>query len=250
MGTRSCPSNYHIGGYFANEQVMAHGMVDTDGNFQCRSNYSPWKPLMLKGRLQYGSQHPHYQLDSEYSGLDYSLGVSYMALMTPERTKVIVANILQSITKKLSLGAEWSHRIHEGSSCSMTARYAFDKFDVELNPEQEIQPEQATCEPSIVVSLHSVGILSASYHHPVSKRTELATEIQVMANERIQDATACVGAKFDFRQSTFRTMLDSNGRISSLLELKLNPGISFLLSGELDHVQNQSRFGFSMQFEI
>ena len=45
---------------------------------------------------------------------------------------------------------------------------------------------------------------------------------------------------------TNRGKIDQSGVVSAFLEEKLNVGITFLLSGEIDHVKKDYKFGFGL----
>jgi len=62
----------------------------------------------------------------------------------------------------------------------------------------------------------------------------------------MRESNFTLGAKFDFRQATIRCQGDTSGRVSAVLEEKLAPGLSFLITGEIDHSKTQSRFGIGL----
>lgn len=64
-----------------------------------------------------------------------------------------------------------------------------------------------------------------------------------------REATATFGAKYEFRMSTFRGQIDSNGKVGMLVEQRMNPAIAFLFGGEVDHAKNTSRFGMGVMIE-
>ena len=99
------------------------------------------------------------------------------------------------------------------------------------------------------VNLQQMVALQASYFHRVNQHVELGTELQMLLFGPRRDASATVGAKFDYRQAVIRTQLDSMGRVGLVYEERLFPGFSLLLSGELDHARNASRFGFGINLE-
>ena len=50
-----------------------------------------------------------------------------------------------------------------------------------------------------------------------------------------KEGTTTVGAKYDFRASTFRAQVDSTGKLSCLLEKRVLPPIQLVFAGEMDH---------------
>ena len=56
-------------------------------------------------------------------------------------------------------------------------------------------------------------------------------------------------AAYEYRPATFRGQVDSTGKVAAYLEHRLNPIMSFLLSGEIDHAKNTSKFGVGFQLD-
>ena len=50
-----------------------------------------------------------------------------------------------------------------------------------------------------------------------------------------KEGTATLGAKYDFRNSTFRAQVDSTGKLSCLLEKRVLPPVQLTFAGEIDH---------------
>lgn len=61
-----------------------------------------------------------------------------------------------------------------------------------------------------------------------------------------REATAAVGYDAILRQCRIRGKVDSNGVVSTYLEERFSPGVSFLLSAEIDHYQKNYKFGFGV----
>jgi mitochondrial import receptor subunit TOM40 len=63
------------------------------------------------------------------------------------------------------------------------------------------------------------------------------------------EATTTIGAKYEFRQSVFRGQIDSQGKVSCLLERRVLPVVSVIFAGEIDHAKSAARLGLGLQFE-
>ena len=50
-----------------------------------------------------------------------------------------------------------------------------------------------------------------------------------------REGVTTLGAKYDFRASTFRAQVDSSGRLSCLLEKRVAPAVSLTFAGDMDH---------------
>lgn len=90
----------------------------------------------------------------------------------------------------------------------------------------------------------TTGILSSTYHHRISEKAAVAADL--LCNFAAGDFVASVGYDYTFKQSRLRGTIDSHGKVCALLEESLGPGVKLLLSGELDHLRGDHRFGFGM----
>jgi mitochondrial import receptor subunit TOM40 len=52
-----------------------------------------------------------------------------------------------------------------------------------------------------------------------------------------RDGTTSIGAKYDFRASSFRAQVDSTGKVSCLLEKRIAMPISLSFAGEIDQAK-------------
>jgi mitochondrial import receptor subunit TOM40 len=52
-----------------------------------------------------------------------------------------------------------------------------------------------------------------------------------------KEGTVTIGAKYDFRASSFRAQIDNQGKVGCLLEKVIAPPIRVTFSGEIDHKQ-------------
>jgi hypothetical protein len=66
----------------------------------------------------------------------------------------------------------------------------------------------------------------------------------LMYNWQHREATASVGYDVTLRQCRVRGNINTAGVIQALLEERFIPGITFLLSAELDHTDKNYKFGF------
>ncbi|XP_058008326.1 mitochondrial import receptor subunit TOM40-1 isoform X2 [Hevea brasiliensis] len=90
----------------------------------------------------------------------------------------------------------------------------------------------------------STGMVALSYVQKVSEKVSLATDF--MYNYMSRDVTASVGYDYILRQARLRGKIDSNGCAAAFLEERLNMGLNFILSAELDHKKKDYKFGFGL----
>ncbi|KAL7751419.1 translocase of outer mitochondrial membrane [Sorochytrium milnesiophthora] len=259
LGSATTPPNYSFGAVVAEGNNFMHGQVDSEGNMNGRMSYALSKELLAKCNLQMGSEpgHSMLQVEGDYTGEDFHFNLKALNPSPLDGTGIFMASYLQSVSSSLALGVEGllqrPMEDMEESGLSFVAKYTLPRHimtpPASLAPTDPI-PQQPTAHPVLTATLQSFGALHLSYVHPVSSKLDLATEVQLLATPRGREGTASVGAKFDFRAATMRAMIDTSGRISAVLEEKMAPGFSFLLSGELDHLKGTSRFGVGLQLDM
>jgi mitochondrial import receptor subunit TOM40 len=174
------------------------------------------------------------QLEADYSGIDNSINFKMANPSPVDKTGVFVASYLQSLTKAICAGFEYAYQhptadIAE-SQMSFVGRYTGKDFVVTTN-------------------LAQLGIVQASYYHKVSEKYELGAEVQVMSTKERRDAVCTLGGKVNFVQAVFRGQIDTTGRVSAVLEQRLGPSFSVFMTGDIDHMKGQSRFGMGVQLE-
>ncbi|KAJ2389703.1 translocase of outer mitochondrial membrane, partial [Coemansia sp. RSA 2559] len=130
LGLPGQPSLFEFAGVYADEDTLMHAKMDTDLNLQGRANYSLTKKLQLKGQAQLmttNESQSMLQLESEYTGSDYTANVKAINASPVDSTGIFIASYLQSITHKLGVGAEFVYqrpmpKVQE-SSLSLALRY-------------------------------------------------------------------------------------------------------------------------------
>ncbi|KAF5930683.1 hypothetical protein HYC85_031556 [Camellia sinensis] len=164
----------------------------------------------------------HGMVNFDYKGKDYrtQLQLGNGALLG--------ASYIQSVTPHLSLGGEvfWAGQ-HRKSGIGYAARYNTDKM-------------VATGQVA------STGMVALSYVQKVSDKVSLASDF--MYNYMSRDVTASFGYDYILRQCRLRGKIDSNGCTAAFLEERLNMGLNFILSAEIDHRKKDYKFGSKNQF--
>ncbi|XP_021761841.1 mitochondrial import receptor subunit TOM40-1-like [Chenopodium quinoa] len=213
-------ANYEFGANFLDPKLMLIGRVSHDGRLNARLKCDLTDNLTLKGNAMLSSE-PH---QSQGMGtFDYK-GNDYRAQLQLGSGTLIGANYIQSVTPNISLGGEifWTGQ-HRKSGVGYAARYNNDKT-------------VATGQVA------STGMVALSYVQKVSEKLSFATEFSY--NHMSKDVTATVGYDAVLRQARVRGKIDSNGCVTGFLEERLNLGLTFLLSAELDHKKKDYKFGF------
>ncbi|XP_008792476.2 mitochondrial import receptor subunit TOM40-1-like isoform X1 [Phoenix dactylifera] len=222
-GTIKVPTaHYEFGANFLDPKLMLIGRVLTDGRLNARVKCDLTDNLTLKINAQLTNE-PHFSqgmFNFDYKGKDFR------AQYQMGNNAFYGANYIQSVTPHLSLGSEVFWLGHQRKSgIGFAARYNTDKM---------VATAQAA----------STGIVALCYVQKVSEKVSLASDF--MYNHMTRDVTSSFGYDYILRQCRLRGKLDSNGCVAAFLEERLNMGVNFILSAEIDHRKKDYKFGFGM----
>jgi len=215
-------AHYEFGANFLDPKLMLIGRVMTDGRLNARVKCDLTDNLMLKVNAQL-TQEAHYSqgmFNFDYKGSDYR------AQFQIGNNAFYGANYIQSVTPNLSMGTEMFWLGHQRKSgIGFACRYNTDKMVGTLQ-------------------VASTGIVALSYVQKISEKVSLASDF--MYNHMSRDVTSSFGYDYLLRQCRLRGKIDSNGVVAAYLEERLNMGVNFLLSAEIDHCKKNYKFGFGM----
>lgn len=164
-------------------------------------------------------------------------------------TGVYIFQYLQSVSPAWALGAEYVYQRQtpeiEEPAMTFVARWAprtstplpavpalpagMPSPYMPVNPHDPQQVLTATWQPSS-------GLIHTSFFRRINQRLELGTEVQMLATksdfrqEGRREGVASVGFKLDTVFATIRGMVDTQGKVSSVIEEKLAQGLSFQVS--------------------
>ncbi|TEB31238.1 hypothetical protein FA13DRAFT_1754758 [Coprinellus micaceus] len=238
LGSQTAPPSYNFTSIFATPSVFAQGGVDHEGNVNGRFNHGWSANNVTKVQAQFSQQAGHnmIQVEQDYQGTDYNVNLKTINPWPADFTGIYVGSYLQSLTKNLALGFETYHsRPTPDDSETATSYLAkYTSSDKNWIATAQVQPQ---------------GVATATYWQKLSERVEVAVDLQVIANATRRDAIATLGAKYDLRMASFKTQLDSTGKISALLEQRFTPTFSFLVAGEIDHFKNAAKVGVGVMIE-
>ncbi|XP_039129769.1 LOW QUALITY PROTEIN: mitochondrial import receptor subunit TOM40-1-like [Dioscorea cayenensis subsp. rotundata] len=215
-------AHYEFGANFLDPKLMLIGRVLTDGRLNARVKCDLTDNLILKANAQLTNE-PHFS--QGMFNFDYK-GTDYRAQFQLGNNAFYGGNYIQSVTPHLSVGSEFFWLGHQRKSgIGLAARYNTDKM-------------VATAQVA------STGIVALSYVQKVSEKVSLASDF--MYNHMTRDVTASFGYDYILRQCRLRGKLDSNGCVGAFLEERVNMGVNFILSAEIDHPKKDYKFGFGM----
>eukprot|EP01135_Chromosphaera_perkinsii_P012401 Nk52_evm12s2657 gene=Nk52_evmTU12s2657 len=234
LGSTSQPHSYHFGAtYMGNNPQDPNPIlvsdIDTDGNMLAQIINRWSDAFMTKIQTNNQGQQWMLQMETEYKGSDFTANLKAINPDIVNETGAFVASYLQSMTPSLSLGAEILYRYGnklEESQINFAGRYKADNWIASGNISQ-------------------TGVVQATYHHKVNNKVSFAAEFETSLATK--ESIVTVGYQYDLRQATVRGQIDTGYVIAAVLESKIAPGLSFLLTGMLDHTKDQARFGMGLQ---
>ena len=217
-------------------QILLQAGISNDGSVQCFANYRWSSKLIAKSQAQISEGQALVQLDHEYTGDDFSASIKTMnpSILDGSLTGIFIGSYLQSITPRVSLGAEgvWQRQALNArpeTALSYCGRYKGDDW---IGSAQYL----------------AQGVLNVSYWRRLTAQVEAGVDTQLqfapglgrnggMLGSIRREGTTSIGAKYDFRASTFRAQVDSAGKIGCYLEKRVAPVVTMTFAGEIDQVK-------------
>lgn len=214
------------------------GNLDNDLQFSGRFNWRWTSAFVSKTAVQLTSQGNMVSLENDYTGADFSASLKAVnpSLLDGGITGMLMASYLQAVTPRLSLGIDafWS-RPAMAYPPELNVSYAARYKAADWMACGQIIPDR--------------GVLEASYWRRLTDKVETGINCNLafagigpggpMAGPQ-KEGNVTIGAKYDFRQSSFRAQIDNQGKVSCLLEKMIAPPIRVTFSGEIDHKQVRS----------
>lgn len=219
-------------------QMLLQGNIDNDGQLSARTNYRWTRSLITKTNTSIapGPGQAMFQLDNDYTGKDFSASVKALnpSVLEGGLTGIFVGSYLQSITPKLAVGIE----------------AVWQRAAMNTGPEMALSycAKYASKDWIASAQLQAQGAFNTTYWRRITDRVEAGVDLNLtvapgrsrggggmMGGGLSKEGVATVGAKYDFRSSTFRAQLDSSGRLACLLEKRIAPAVQVTFAGDIDH---------------
>ncbi|KAK1718685.1 eukaryotic porin [Colletotrichum lupini] len=228
-------------------EVFLQGNMDNDGQLSTRFNYRWSDKLVSRTQFQAapGAGQEMLQFENEYTGDDFTASLKMLnpSCLDGGVTGIFIGSYLQSVTPKLALGLEtvWQRQaMTQGpeTATSYCARYKSNDW-------------VATAQ------LQAQGALNTSYWRRLSEKVQAGVDLSlslvpgaagVMGGFQKEGVTT-IGAKYDFRMSTFRAQVDSKGKLSCLLEKRIAAPVMMTLAADVDHFSQQAKIGVGISIE-
>ncbi|KAL1614740.1 putative mitochondrial import receptor subunit [Diplodia seriata] len=246
MGSQALPP-YAYAALYGSPKIFMQANIDNDFSLSGRFNYRWTNSLVTKTSMQVapGPGQSMLQLENDYTGADFSASIKAMnpSILDGGLTGIFIGSYLQAVTKRLSLGLEGVYEraaMTHGPQCmlSYAARYKGDDW---------------IASGQVLAS----GGIQGSYWRKLTERVEAGASVNLefapamaqMMGAPSKDATTTIGAKYDFRASSFRAQVDSKGKLGCLLEKRVAPPVQVTFSGEIDHAKNAAKVGLGVSIE-
>nr|ANM86787.1 Tom40 [Stygiella incarcerata] len=197
------------------------GRVDTNGVFISQLKKVFDNDFIVDLSFQAAQKNEFLGMDMEYRGHDYS------AVLKVNNHGVREASFMQRLFPWWSMGVRGTHSVDDRKTVL------------------------SVC--SRLVGTHSVlgtqgdseGTIDMSYIHRFSPKFAFCAESHVDTAKSSQEHK--IGYEYNLISARFRGMVNMvSGRVTSLLEEKLGPSSSFILSADLDHAKKDYRFGIGL----
>lgn len=232
------PSTYNLNAVYGSENYFLQAGVDDGGSVQMRAN-SEWAPghtSKVQGNLTKGTQGSFVQLEHDYKGLDHAANFKTLNPSPTDGSGIYIVNYIQSLTKNFALGLETIYQRQTADTQDAMVGYMGKWTSTDRNSIASFQ-------------FQSQGVLNATYWQRLTDKVDVAGDFNLIAAAGKREATTTLGAKYDFRMSTFRCQVDSAMKVSSQLETRFAPTFAFTVGGEIDHYQSLARFGVGVSIE-
>ncbi|OJD15320.1 hypothetical protein AJ78_04404 [Emergomyces pasteurianus Ep9510] len=239
---------YAFSSMFGSPKVFLQGNLGSDGALAAVANYRWNSAWVTKTNTQImpGSAQGLIQIDNDYTGADFSASLKAFnpSFLEGGITGIFVGSYLQSVTPNLALGLEamWQRQglsVPPETALSYCAKYKGDDWIASAQ-------------------LQAQGAVNASYWKKLSDKVEAGVDMNLqfapspsgLMGDIRKEGTTTIGAKYEFRASTFRAQIDSAGKLSCLLEKRVAMPISLTFAGEIDQVKQQAKIGLAVSFEM
>lgn len=179
-----------------------------------------------------------FSFDNDYSGKDFSASLKSInpSILDGGLTGIFMGSYLQSLTPSLAVGLEamWQRQaINSGpeTMISYCAKYKGSDWIASAQVAEQ-------------------GSLSTSYWKKLTDKVEAGVDLnlqfapgmggRLMGSGSRREGTTTIGAKYDFRASSFRAQVDSTGKLSCLFEKRVLSPVQLTFAGEMDHFKVSS----------
>ncbi|KAJ6251567.1 import receptor subunit tom40 [Anaeramoeba flamelloides] len=221
------PPNYIFSSRFLTKNYAFLGDIDKKGNLSSRFFHQTTPKLLtnLFVEIENEKKITSSGVDLEYYSADFT------GKLRMQSDKSISVSYLQSLSHpNLIGGVEVSYKGNsKKTEIRSSARYT-----------------RGNSIYSVEYSDTHAKHLSINYVKKISQRIGLATDF--IYNLETGVTHSSVGLRYHLRKSRFATLIRSSGSISTMYEELYHPLASMKITGDINYLNNQYFFGFSLRF--
>jgi mitochondrial import receptor subunit TOM40 len=249
MGSQGLPP-YNFAALFGTNKIFMQGNIDNEGQLSTRFNYRWSSAFVTKTSIQIapGPNQAAVHFENEYVGNDFTASLKTInpSIIDGGLTGVFIGSYLQSVTPSLALGLEaiWQRgALNQGPDtvASYCAKYKGNDWVASAQ-------------------LHAQGAVSTSYWRRLTDKVEAGVDLNLqfaglsgggglMGGPMRKEGITTVGAKYDFKVSTFRAQVDSTGKLSCLLDKHVAPPVRLTFAADMDHFKQQAKIGLAISID-
>ena len=191
-------------------------------------------------------------IDCDFSGQTWTANLKYGSM---GGGLMYGCNFYQAITPNFSMGGEGMYiGVNQSLMSSYLVKYKIpaegDAPETKKSGPPGMPPPEAP-HSTIIGSFSGSQGLTLNYKRVVTPgRVSMGAELQ--ANPMTLESAVVLGAEFQFSRSKFQVAVDGNMKMQSVLEAKLGkePGQPKLtLTADLDHLNDEMRFGYGLSID-
>lgn len=175
-----------------------------------------------------------FSIENDYTGNDFMASIKAMnpSMLDGGLTGIFIGSYMQSVTPSLALGLEgvWQ-RAAMTHGPEMLLSYAARYKGLDWIASAQLLAQ---------------GGIQGSYWRRLTEKVEAGVDVNLqfaglggaggmMGGGMRKEGVTTIGAKYDFKMSSFRAQIDSQGRLGALLEKRVAPPVQVTFAGELDH---------------
>jgi mitochondrial import receptor subunit TOM40 len=232
------PSTYNFGAIYGSDRFFLQAGVDDSKSVTMRANtgWAPGQVSKIQANLTQQPSGNFIQLEHDYHGLDHAANVKALNPSPIDGSGIYIANYIQSLTRNFAVGLETVYQ-----------RQSADAQEAMMGYMAKWTSDDRTAIGTI--QAQGQGVVNATYWQRLSDKVDVAGDLQIILAGGRREASTTLGARYDFRMSTFRAQIDNGLKVSSQLETRLAPAFAFTVGGEIDHFRGSARFGVGIALE-
>eukprot|EP00009_Paramoeba_aestuarina_P004169 CAMPEP_0201507212 /NCGR_PEP_ID=MMETSP0161_2-20130828/944_1 /ASSEMBLY_ACC=CAM_ASM_000251 /TAXON_ID=180227 /ORGANISM="Neoparamoeba aestuarina, Strain SoJaBio B1-5/56/2" /LENGTH=403 /DNA_ID=CAMNT_0047901515 /DNA_START=60 /DNA_END=1267 /DNA_ORIENTATION=- len=241
MGSRAEPANYSFMMQYFDQKNVVLGRLGTEGDFHGvgKRFINNWATVSLVHQRG-PKDHPDSILNAELDIKGDDATTSFK-LQLHNAAPTVSVSYNQAITPALSLGCEGILMVPGISSVSAGFKYSQGKH---------VFSGQVVKQPLSPASGHLTYLKKVDSR--MGSQINYATQLKISPNPKTGQYGTSWTAGWDYKMqlSSVKGIVDSDGKLYSSIEQRINQFMSLVFSGVADLYNNEYGFGFGLQLQM